>query len=95
MTRTETSESALDDFKVGDVVQEVGCPRCIWVALLLRRRSIDTIGPMMTIRRAPNSNHFLGIFGRRTAGLERTHSVRGEGDYSESINFFSPLPIFQ
>jgi len=28
------SESALDDFKVGNVVQEVRCPRRIWVAAL-------------------------------------------------------------
>lgn len=77
--RTETSESALDDFKVGNVVQEIGCSRCIWVALLLRRCSVgaigvnSTIGPTMAIRGAPNNNHFLRIVGRRTAGLVRAH----------------------
>jgi hypothetical protein len=36
-TKEETSESTLDDFEVGNVVQEIGCPWCIWVAALLRR----------------------------------------------------------
>ena len=88
MTRTGTSESALDDFKVRNVVQEVGCPRCIWVALLLRRCSIDTVGPMVTIRRASNSDHILRIFGRRTASLMITHSVRGGLQPDYQLFFF-------
>jgi len=34
--KAETSESALNDFKVRNVVQKVGRPRSVWIAALLR-----------------------------------------------------------
>ena len=80
-TNTGTSESALDDFEVANVVQKVGRPRCIWVvALLYRRLSIGVsavaVGRMMAIEavwHALNSNHILSIVGRHIIGSVRTH----------------------
>lgn len=49
-TWAETSESALNDLKVGNVVQKVGCPRSIWIAALGRRRaSVGPIGMSSTV----------------------------------------------
>ena len=78
--KAETSQSALDDFEVANVVQKVGCPRGIWVAALGRRRvSIGPIGVSSTIGAIKgvlldvDGNHLLSTICGVIAFLVRAH----------------------
>jgi hypothetical protein len=78
----DTSQSALDDFEVGDVVQKVGRPWGIWVATL-RRVSIGTIGMSSAIGYTAavlpglDGDHILNTVCGVIAVLVRAHSEVG------------------
>jgi len=74
--KAETSESALNDFKVRNVVQKVGRPRSVWVAALLRTRMSSAVGAMRAIEAAllaPHGNHILNAICRSIDSLRRAH----------------------
>lgn len=77
MLREETSESALDDLKVRNIVQEVGRPWSIWVTA--PRRGCMFIGPIRmssaiaAVLSALDGNHIMNTVGRRIAVLAGAH----------------------
>jgi hypothetical protein len=80
LIKIETSESTLDDLKVRNVVQEVRCPRRIWVTVLRPRRV--SVGPIVVsgavvcmgaISLSLDRNHILNTLGTCVAAFKRRH----------------------
>ena len=81
--KAETSESALNDFKVRNAVQKVGRPWGVWVAALLRSRvsvgptrMSSTVGAVRAAEAIPlalDGNHILKAIYRSIDSLRGTH----------------------
>ena len=78
LIKIKTSESALDDLKVRNVVQEVRCPWRIWI-MVLRRVSVVVssavvyTGAICTVLPSLNGNELLNAVGSCVGVCKRGH----------------------